>query len=282
MSETNIVTGCDGDDCLMCSGEACNLCGAGCWSNRKDCKHDVMERHEEPETTMTTTSPALAQQETLERCPLGHPEEKGLHVNSSSSMRKWHITCFDCGLYLEGTLDEPIRSLAERWNIRRGDKEGPTMKYVRIDAHEAGRDLMGDEKDMDAARTISIRYRHSLSREDQAALDGHIADALATVRAEAFKEIIELAQAIRPDGSIRIERERGEMAEQTEFAWLIEGDGVYWDGHHADRRGFISDVNKAIRFARREDADVVKYHLLEAFSFALKVTEHGWINGEHK
>ena len=35
-------------DCMMCSGAACNLCGAGCWSNVKDCQHDVVERHEEP------------------------------------------------------------------------------------------------------------------------------------------------------------------------------------------------------------------------------------------
>lgn len=29
----------------MCSGEACRLCGAGCWSNRRDCDHDVIDRH---------------------------------------------------------------------------------------------------------------------------------------------------------------------------------------------------------------------------------------------
>lgn len=35
---------CD-EDCMMCSGEACDMCGAGCWSNRKDCEHDVIDRH---------------------------------------------------------------------------------------------------------------------------------------------------------------------------------------------------------------------------------------------
>jgi hypothetical protein len=37
-------------DCSMCSGEACNKCGAGCWNNSvTDCEHDSAERHEEPE-----------------------------------------------------------------------------------------------------------------------------------------------------------------------------------------------------------------------------------------
>ena len=37
-------------DCMMCNGSACNLCGAGCWNNAiKDCQHDVVERHEEPQ-----------------------------------------------------------------------------------------------------------------------------------------------------------------------------------------------------------------------------------------
>ena len=47
--DRNIITGCAGEDCMMCSGEACNLCGADCWSNRKNCEHDVIERHEEQE-----------------------------------------------------------------------------------------------------------------------------------------------------------------------------------------------------------------------------------------
>jgi hypothetical protein len=38
-------------ECLMCSGAACNKCGAGCWNNDPDlhCEHDVLERHEAPE-----------------------------------------------------------------------------------------------------------------------------------------------------------------------------------------------------------------------------------------
>ena len=42
----------DQDACMMCSGEACSLCGAGCWNNaigftEPPCEHDVMERHQE-------------------------------------------------------------------------------------------------------------------------------------------------------------------------------------------------------------------------------------------
>lgn len=35
------------EDCRMCSGEVCSLCGAGSWSNEKNCQHDVIDRHKE-------------------------------------------------------------------------------------------------------------------------------------------------------------------------------------------------------------------------------------------
>ena len=39
-------------ECSMCSGEACQKCGAGCWNfSVTDCEHDVTERHEGPEVT---------------------------------------------------------------------------------------------------------------------------------------------------------------------------------------------------------------------------------------
>jgi len=43
---------CPGEHCMMCNGEACALCGAGCWNNdpnREPCDHDVLERHTEPD-----------------------------------------------------------------------------------------------------------------------------------------------------------------------------------------------------------------------------------------
>jgi hypothetical protein len=34
-------------ECLACSGEACDFCGAGCWdSSVRDCDHDVIDRHD--------------------------------------------------------------------------------------------------------------------------------------------------------------------------------------------------------------------------------------------
>ena len=66
----------------------------------------------------------------------------------------------------------------------------------------------------------------------------------------------------------------------TEYAWLIEGDGCYWDGHHADSRGFTRKLDDAVRFTRSQDADAVKHWLLQSCAFALRTTCHGWINGE--
>lgn len=41
---------CPGPGCAMCSGEACELCGAGCWNSNPvwHCEHSVDERHCEP------------------------------------------------------------------------------------------------------------------------------------------------------------------------------------------------------------------------------------------
>lgn len=36
------------DACPYCSGRACNLCGAGCWSQVRDCQHDSIDRHAAP------------------------------------------------------------------------------------------------------------------------------------------------------------------------------------------------------------------------------------------
>ena len=35
--------------CPFCSNEACNLCGAGCWSDVNDCEHDAPDRHRSAE-----------------------------------------------------------------------------------------------------------------------------------------------------------------------------------------------------------------------------------------
>lgn len=34
-------------NCLLCTGEACDYCGAGCWNNgQTNCQHDVATRHQ--------------------------------------------------------------------------------------------------------------------------------------------------------------------------------------------------------------------------------------------
>lgn len=50
--ETRIlIRPCDVPRCLMCSGEACNLCGVGgrIMMEATECEHDVIERHHEPD-----------------------------------------------------------------------------------------------------------------------------------------------------------------------------------------------------------------------------------------
>lgn len=41
-----------GENCRMCSGEVCALCGAGAWRNPQQdgvpCEHGTLERHTEP------------------------------------------------------------------------------------------------------------------------------------------------------------------------------------------------------------------------------------------
>lgn len=64
----------------------------------------------------------------------------------------------------------------------------------------------------------------------------------------------------------------------SHFAWLIEGDRCYWNGHYADGRGFTRNVNEAIRFSREEDADTVKNWLMEPCAFALRTTGHYWLD----
>lgn len=68
---------------------------------------------------MTMTEPATQPQGgELLPCPLAHPVINGLAYRSSSGMRKWRLTCYDCGLVFEGRLDETARDLFARWNTR--------------------------------------------------------------------------------------------------------------------------------------------------------------------
>ena len=62
----------------------------------------------------------------------------------------------------------------------------------------------------------------------------------------------------------------------SETAWLIEyGNGSYWDGR-GEETG-MRDVNDAVRFARREDAERVCHWIVKQRGGA-RVTEHMWLD----
>ena len=75
---------------------------------------------------------------------------------------------------------------------------------------------------------------------------------------------------------------------KTEFAWLIETDGPHYICNDTlgggARFGWTKDAAKALRFARKEDADNAMYALVETtpklFDFptnqAARAVEHGW------
>ena len=67
---------------------------------------------------------------------------------------------------------------------------------------------------------------------------------------------------------------------KQECYWLIEADGTYYDGHYTDSRGFVREINQALRFARYEDAETIKHWLLQEHAFALRTAKHCWANGE--
>jgi hypothetical protein len=62
----------------------------------------------------------------------------------------------------------------------------------------------------------------------------------------------------------------------NESGWIIEANGAYWDGRSCDQSAFTSDLNEAVRFARFEDAERIKYWLLQSHAFALRSTQHVW------
>ena len=61
----------------------------------------------------------------------------------------------------------------------------------------------------------------------------------------------------------------------TEYGWLIEaGDPPhYWDGYSPE--SYTADSNKAVRFARFQDAEAVRCRLLRA-GVHWKSVQHGW------
>ena len=70
-----------------------------------------------------------------------------------------------------------------------------------------------------------------------------------------------------------------EKMEENEMAWLVErvwhlyqGADKYWDG-----RRFISDPNKALRLARKDDGYRVLFNLPNGEHLRCIVVEHMWV-----
>lgn len=66
---------------------------------------------------------------------------------------------------------------------------------------------------------------------------------------------------------------------KSEFAWVIEiGDTsrpLYWTGR--DIQDFTTSNERALRFAREEDAETVKRYLVQPNVLQnCRVVEHGW------
>ena len=76
------------------------------------------------------------------------------------------------------------------------------------------------------------------------------------------------------------EQTQGSPAIET--GWVIEGDACYWNGASLDSKAFVRKPEDAVRFARKQDAIVVKERLFEPHAFALRVSQHTWIDGIHQ
>lgn len=64
----------------------------------------------------------------------------------------------------------------------------------------------------------------------------------------------------------------GAMAPEREYAWLIELEGPKWMTIIDGEPQWTDDVNKALRFARKEDAD----NLRAWWCMTAESTEHCW------
>lgn len=89
---------CDVPRCLMCSGEACNLCGVGgsVMLKAAGCEHDQRERHQEPATGGIVDAPPLFGQ--------ADPPMPPLHFHDWVEGDSGALTCTGCGLMTEAPL----------------------------------------------------------------------------------------------------------------------------------------------------------------------------------
>lgn len=65
-----------------------------------------------------------------------------------------------------------------------------------------------------------------------------------------------------------------------ETGWVIESGGSpneYWHGRFTTTQGFTRDINQAVRFARREDGEVVRCWLLGDIGKMCRTSDHAWV-----
>ena len=117
------------DGCLMCSGEACYKCGAGCWSDVDNCEHTADERHHAPppvEVGSTGEREGAGEQcrdcygtgtlleDVRRQCPVC--EGSGTNLKCTSVSRKWGRTCrrASARATVDGTRYRPDRDTQRR------------------------------------------------------------------------------------------------------------------------------------------------------------------------
>lgn len=72
-----------------------------------------------------------------------------------------------------------------------------------------------------------------------------------------------------------------------ELGWVIEtASGLYWNGKSVGVRcsdAFVNSADEAVRFARLQDAEVVRCWLFgqpgEGVGWSLRSAQHKWIDG---
>lgn len=65
-----------------------------------------------------------------------------------------------------------------------------------------------------------------------------------------------------------------------ESAWLIEANTSWWLGCHVGEKlseSCFGPANDAVRFSRKQDADIVLYHFMSG-QVGLRSTEHVWMD----
>lgn len=75
---------------------------------------------------------------------------------------------------------------------------------------------------------------------------------------------------------------------ERQTAWVIEtAQGEYWNGRavgHDARSAFVKDIDEALRFARKEDAEIVRCWLFgmpgQGLGWALRSMEHIWLGDD--